>query len=36
MEYPEDLVGSAVFLASDESDMVTGQILGVNGGSVFI
>lgn len=36
MEYPGDLVGSAVFLASDESDMVTGQILGVNGGSVFI
>jgi 3-oxoacyl-[acyl-carrier protein] reductase len=36
IEYSEDLVGAAIFLASDESDMVTGQILGVNGGSVFI
>jgi NAD(P)-dependent dehydrogenase (short-subunit alcohol dehydrogenase family) len=32
---PEDLVGGLVFLASDESDMVTGQALPVDGGIVF-
>lgn len=36
IQYPEDLVGAAIFLASPESDFITGQILGVNGGSVFI
>ena len=32
---PEDLVGGIVFLASDESDMMTGQVLPVDGGIVF-
>jgi NAD(P)-dependent dehydrogenase (short-subunit alcohol dehydrogenase family) len=31
---PEELVGSAVFLASAASDFITGQILFVDGGSV--
>jgi NAD(P)-dependent dehydrogenase (short-subunit alcohol dehydrogenase family) len=31
---PEDLVGTAVFLASPESDFITGQVLCVDGGSV--
>lgn len=30
---PEDVAGAAVFLASADSDYVTGQILNVNGGS---
>ncbi len=29
---PEDLVGAVVFLASPESDMITGQIINVDGG----
>jgi NAD(P)-dependent dehydrogenase (short-subunit alcohol dehydrogenase family) len=32
---PEDLVGSAVFLASEDSAFITGQILAVDGGSVY-
>lgn len=32
---PEDLVGGIVFLASDESDMMTGQALPVDGGICF-
>jgi 3-oxoacyl-[acyl-carrier protein] reductase len=32
---PEDLVGAAVFLASDESAFVTGQTIVVNGGVVM-
>jgi NAD(P)-dependent dehydrogenase (short-subunit alcohol dehydrogenase family) len=32
--YPEDLVGALVFLASSDSDFVTGQSLVVDGGSV--
>jgi 3-oxoacyl-[acyl-carrier protein] reductase len=35
-EEPEDLVGAAVFLASDSSDFVTGQLLVVDGGAVFV
>jgi 3-oxoacyl-[acyl-carrier protein] reductase len=32
VEYPEDLVGTVVFLASSESDFITGQTIAVNGG----
>jgi 3-oxoacyl-[acyl-carrier protein] reductase len=32
---PEDLVGAALFLASDESAFVTGQMIMVNGGVVM-
>ena len=32
---PEDMVGAAVFLLSDESAWVTGQILAVDGGQTF-
>ena len=33
---PADLVGAAVFLASSDSDRMTGQQLVVNGGTVFV
>jgi NAD(P)-dependent dehydrogenase (short-subunit alcohol dehydrogenase family) len=33
---PDDLVGAAVFLASADSDRMTGQQLVVNGGTVFV
>jgi len=32
-EVPADLVGTVVFLASDESDFITGQTINVNGGA---
>lgn len=32
--YPEDLIGALLFLASSDSDFVTGQTLAVDGGSV--
>jgi 3-oxoacyl-[acyl-carrier protein] reductase len=32
---PEDLVGAAIFLASDESRFLTGQTISVNGGVVM-
>lgn len=35
-EEPSDLPGTAVFLASSDSDFVTGQFIVVNGGSVLI
>jgi len=35
-EEPEDLVGAAVFLASSDSDMITGQIIYVDGGLVMV
>lgn len=34
-ETPEDLTGAVLFLASDESDFVTGQTLLVDGGAAF-
>jgi NAD(P)-dependent dehydrogenase (short-subunit alcohol dehydrogenase family) len=34
--YPKDLVGTVVFLASSLSDMMTGQTLVVDGGSLFV
>lgn len=34
-ESPEDVVGAAIFLASGDSDFVTGQLLMVNGGSIL-
>jgi len=33
-ETPQDLLGALVFLASAESDFVTGQTLAVDGGNV--
>lgn len=35
LQYPEDVAGAAVFLASKDSDLVTGQLIVVNGGMVF-
>jgi NAD(P)-dependent dehydrogenase (short-subunit alcohol dehydrogenase family) len=33
-QYPQDLLGALIFLASAESDFVTGQTIAVDGGSV--
>jgi len=33
---PRDLEGVIAFLASDDSDMITGQVINVDGGRVFI
>jgi 3-oxoacyl-[acyl-carrier protein] reductase len=35
-EEPDDLPGTAVYLASSDSDFVTGQFIVVNGGSVLV
>ena len=35
-EEPKDLPGTAVFLASEDSDFITGQYIVVNGGSVLV
>jgi NAD(P)-dependent dehydrogenase (short-subunit alcohol dehydrogenase family) len=32
-QYPEDLVGSLIYLCSSDSDFMTGQVLAVDGGS---
>jgi NAD(P)-dependent dehydrogenase (short-subunit alcohol dehydrogenase family) len=32
--YPEDLLGTLVFLASSDSDFITGQTIAVDGGSI--
>lgn len=34
--YPEDLVGTAVFLASDDADFITGQTIRVEGGEIMV
>lgn len=34
-QLPEDIVGAAVFLASNEAAFITGQVLTVDGGSTF-
>ena len=33
-EQPEDLIGTLMFLASADSDFVTGQTIAVDGGNV--
>ena len=33
--YPEDLVGTAIFLASDDSNFITGQLIVHDGGMSF-
>lgn len=35
LQQPEDLVGAMIFLASDDSDFITGQVLLVDGGRVM-
>ncbi len=35
VELPEDIVGTALFLASSDSDFMTGQLLVVDGGSIM-
>jgi NAD(P)-dependent dehydrogenase (short-subunit alcohol dehydrogenase family) len=32
IKYPQDLVGTVIFLASDDSDFMTGQSISVDGG----
>lgn len=32
-QYPTDLVGTVIFLASDDSDFMTGQAINVDGGA---
>jgi len=34
-EYPTDLVGTALFLASPYSDFITGQLIVVDGGGAM-
>lgn len=34
-QFPEDITGTVIYLLSDDSDFVTGQLLPVNGGFVF-
>ena len=33
---PEDLIGPLVFLCSDEASMITGHVLVVDGGQIFV
>jgi len=34
-QVPEDVVGACIFLASAESDFITGQVIAVDGGSAM-
>ena len=34
-QYPQDLVGTVLYLLSDASDFVTGQSINVDGGKVM-
>lgn len=36
VEVPEDIVGTVIFLASNESAFITGQTIMVDGGQNFI
>jgi 3-oxoacyl-[acyl-carrier protein] reductase len=36
IERPQDLVGTIAFLVSDDSEFITGQVIIVEGGSVFV
>ncbi len=33
---PEDIAGTILFLASDDSDFITGQTINVDGGAAFL
>jgi NAD(P)-dependent dehydrogenase (short-subunit alcohol dehydrogenase family) len=33
--WPADIVGAVAFLASDDASFISGQILAVDGGSVY-
>jgi NAD(P)-dependent dehydrogenase (short-subunit alcohol dehydrogenase family) len=33
-EHPQDLIGALIFLASADSDFITGQNIAVDGGNV--
>jgi NAD(P)-dependent dehydrogenase (short-subunit alcohol dehydrogenase family) len=35
VELPEDVIGTALFLASSDSDFITGQLLVVEGGGIM-
>ncbi len=35
LESPDDLIGTLIYLASSDSDFVTGQTIVVDGGSIF-
>jgi NAD(P)-dependent dehydrogenase (short-subunit alcohol dehydrogenase family) len=35
VELPEDVVGTALFLASSDSDFITGQLIVVEGGGIM-
>lgn len=36
IEYPEDVVGTAIFLASSDSNFITGQTIHVGGGALML